>query len=55
MKLHKIAVALAFGLCIISALANAGAAEDRSIRPFQVQVPQAALETLNVTARGKMK
>ena len=46
MKLHKLATALAFGLCILSALANANAAEDRSIRPFKVQVPQAALEDL---------
>ena len=46
MKLHKLAAALAFGLCILSALAYADAAEDRSIRPFKVQVPQAALEDL---------
>ena len=46
MKLHKLAAALAFGLCILSALANANAAEDRSIRPFKAQVPQAALEDL---------
>ncbi len=46
MKLHKLAAVLAFGLCIFSALANANAAEDRSIRPFKVQVPQAALEEL---------
>ena len=46
MKLHKLAAALAFGLCILSALANAEAAEDHSIRPFKVQVPQAALVDL---------
>ena len=46
MKLHKLAAVLAFGLCILSALANANAAEDRSIRPFKAQVPQAALEDL---------
>ena len=46
MKLHKLATVLAFGLCILSALANANAAEDRSIRPFKAQVPQAALEDL---------
>ncbi|RWI15209.1 epoxide hydrolase family protein [Mesorhizobium sp.] len=46
MKLHKLAAVLAFGLCIFSALANANAAEDRSIRPFKAQVPQAALEDL---------
>ena len=46
MKLHKLAAALAFGLCILSALATADAAEDRSIRPFKVQVPQAALDDL---------
>lgn len=46
MKLHKLAAVLAFGLCIFSALANANAAEDRSIRPFTVSIPQAALEDL---------
>ncbi|MER9237051.1 epoxide hydrolase [Mesorhizobium sp. M0622] len=46
MKLFKLATALAFGLCVLSALANANAAEDRSIRPFKAQVPQAALEDL---------
>ncbi|RWN59358.1 epoxide hydrolase family protein [Mesorhizobium sp.] len=46
MKLHTLAAALAFGLCILSALSQANAAEDRSIRPFKVQVPQAALEEL---------
>ena len=38
MKLHKLATVLAFGLCIFSALANANAAEDRSIRPFTVSI-----------------
>jgi pimeloyl-ACP methyl ester carboxylesterase len=46
MKLHKLATVLPFGLCIFSALANASAAEDRSIRPFTVSIPQAALEDL---------
>ncbi|SJM35465.1 epoxide hydrolase family protein [Mesorhizobium delmotii] len=46
MKLHKLATVLAFGFCIFSALANASAAEDRSIRPFTVSIPQAALEDL---------
>jgi pimeloyl-ACP methyl ester carboxylesterase len=46
MKLHTLAAALAFGLCILSALSQANAAEDRSIRPFKAQVPQAALEDL---------
>ncbi|CAH2399075.1 epoxide hydrolase family protein [Mesorhizobium ventifaucium] len=46
MKLHTLAAALAFGLCILSALSQANAAEDRSIRSFKVQVPQAALEEL---------
>ena len=46
MKLHKLATVLAFGLCILSVLANANAAEDRSIRPFKAQVPQAALDDL---------
>ena len=40
MKLHKLAAVRAFGLCILSALANANAAEDCSIRPFEAQVPQ---------------
>ena len=39
MRLHKLATVLAFGLCILSALANANAAEDRSIRPFTAQHP----------------
>jgi pimeloyl-ACP methyl ester carboxylesterase len=34
MKLHKLAAALPFGLCILSALGYAESAEDRSIRPF---------------------
>jgi pimeloyl-ACP methyl ester carboxylesterase len=46
MKLNKLAATLALGLGIVSALANAEAAEDRSIRPFKVQVPQAALDDL---------
>ncbi|TIL46312.1 epoxide hydrolase family protein [Mesorhizobium sp.] len=46
MKLHKLATVLAFGLCILSALSQANAADERSIRPFKVQVPQAALEDL---------
>ncbi|RWA99928.1 epoxide hydrolase family protein [Mesorhizobium sp.] len=46
MKLYKLATVLAFGLCIFSALANASAAKDRSIRPFTVGIPQAALEDL---------
>ncbi|TIP09208.1 epoxide hydrolase family protein [Mesorhizobium sp.] len=46
MNLHKLATVLAFGLCILSALANASAAEDRSIRPFTVSIPQAALDDL---------
>ncbi|CAN5188963.1 epoxide hydrolase [soil metagenome] len=46
MKLHKLAAALAFGLYILSALANANAAEDRSIRPFQVHIPEGALADL---------
>ncbi len=40
MKLHKLAAALAFGLYIASALAGAVAAEDHSIRPCQVHVPE---------------
>jgi pimeloyl-ACP methyl ester carboxylesterase len=46
MKLHTLAAALAFGLCILSALSQANAAEDRSIMRFKAQVPQAALEDL---------
>ena len=45
MKLHKLVAALAFGLCILSAVGYAHA-EDRSIRPFKAQVPQAALDDL---------
>src|SRR5687768_1081419 len=45
MRLHLTA-ALAIGLCILSAPGYAESAEDRSIRPFKVQVPQAALEDL---------
>ena len=51
MKLHKLAAALAFGLCILSAPAYAEAAEDHSIRPFKVQVPQAALDRSSPTYR----
>ena len=45
MKLHKLVAALAFALCILSAVGYAQA-EDRSIRPFKAQVPQAALDDL---------
>jgi pimeloyl-ACP methyl ester carboxylesterase len=46
MKLHKLTTALAFGLCILSALGYAESTEDCSIRPFKAQVPQVALEDL---------
>ena len=46
MKLRKLATMLAYGLCIVFFVANGNAAEDRSIRPFKAQVPQAALEDL---------
>ena len=49
MKLHKLVAVLAFGLCILSAVGYAESAEnreDRSIRPFKAQVPQAALDDL---------
>lgn len=46
MKLHKLAATLAFVLCIVSALAGTEAAEDRSIRPFQVHVSEEALVEL---------
>ena len=45
MKLHKLTAALAFGLCLLSIVGYAQA-EDRSIRPFKAQVPQAALDDL---------
>ena len=41
MKIHRLAAASAFGLCINFALANANAVEDCSIRPFKAHVPQA--------------
>jgi len=46
MKLHKLTAALAFGFCILATLGYAQATEDRSIRPFKAQVPQAALDDL---------
>jgi hypothetical protein len=46
MKLHKLAAALAFGLAILSTPVSANAADDTSIRPFKVEVPQAALDDL---------
>jgi pimeloyl-ACP methyl ester carboxylesterase len=46
MRLNTLAAALAFGVCILSAAGQAESAEDPSIRPFKVQVPQAALEDL---------
>ena len=46
MRLHKLAAALALGFCILSAPGYAGSTEDRSIRPFTVQVPQSALDDL---------
>ena len=46
MNFHKLAAALAFGICLLSAPNYAEAAEDRSIRPFAAQVPQTALEDL---------
>ncbi|MBB3166751.1 pimeloyl-ACP methyl ester carboxylesterase [Rhizobium laguerreae] len=46
MKFHKLATALASGLCILFCLTNATAAEDRSIRPFTVSIPQGNLDDL---------
>ena len=46
MRPHRRATALASGLCILSALASAEAADDISIRPFQVHVPEEALADL---------
>ena len=51
MKLHKSA-ALAIGLCVLSPLGYAESAEDRSIRTFKAQVPQAALEDLRRRIEG---
>jgi len=45
-KLHNLAAALAIGFCILSAPTSAGAADDTSIWPFKIQVPQAALDDL---------
>ena len=45
MKLHQLTAALAFGLCLPS-VAGYAQAEDRSIRPFKAQVPQAAIDEL---------
>lgn len=46
MTFHKLATALASGLCILFCLTNATAAEDRSIRPFTVSIPQGNLDDL---------
>ena len=46
MKLHKVAAALALGLCVLSAPGYTESAEDQAIRPFKAQVPQAALDDL---------
>src|ERR1044071_746414 len=45
MALEKIAAGLAFCLLLLSNLTY-GQSEDRSIRPFKVQVPQTALDDL---------
>ena len=45
MKLHKLTAALAFGLCLLSVVGY-GHAEDRSIRPFKAQAPQASIDEL---------
>ena len=45
MKLDKIAAACACGLLLLSTLAYSQS-EDRSIRPFKAQVPQAAIDEL---------
>ena len=44
MRLHKLVAVRAFGPCILSAPASANPVEDHAMRPFEVQVPQAALE-----------
>ncbi len=40
------AAALAFGLCVFYSPTRLAAAEDQSIRPFKIQVPQASLDDL---------
>jgi len=46
MKPHRVAAALALGLCVFSASSFADSTEDRAIRPFKAQVPAAALMDL---------
>ncbi|RVJ98178.1 epoxide hydrolase family protein [Sinorhizobium meliloti] len=46
MKFNRVEILLAFGLCILSTLTSANAAEDRSLRPFNFQASQASLDDL---------
>lgn len=46
MKFNRVETLLAFGLCILSTLTSANAAEDRSLRPFNFQASQASLDDL---------
>lgn len=46
MKFNRVEALLAFGLCILSTLTSANAAEDRSLRPFNFQASQASLDDL---------
>ncbi|CAN5393646.1 epoxide hydrolase [soil metagenome] len=46
MKMQNLAAALIFGLCTIASFNGAEAAEDLSIRPYQVHIPEDALVDL---------
>lgn len=46
MKFNRVETLLAFGLCILSTLTSANAAEGRSLRPFNFQASQASLDDL---------
>lgn len=46
MKFNRVETLLACGLCILSTLTSANAAEDRSLRPFNFQASQASLDDL---------
>lgn len=46
MKFNRVEALLAFGLCILSTLTSANAAEGRSLRPFNFQASQASLDDL---------
>jgi pimeloyl-ACP methyl ester carboxylesterase len=46
MKRHEMAAVLTLGLCLLAPMGSVRSAEDQSVRPFKVQIPQAALEDL---------